>query len=184
MNLYFPSYELHNLFPTELSNKEVAHSGVEIEEKALGLVVKIISFPKVDGVDLGVVYRLQRYLLSVSVRMQYRIGRFWRTEFVFFGNPVAKIHNSKTGGRRTVVLTHDLGNSETAPPEFVDVLIREWNQVNQRVAFRDYLLNLIFSLLLLVTKISFAEKATFNQYFLHTLRWFTSSCWWTRWKTT
>ena len=92
---YFPSYEFHNLFPTELSNKEVAHSGVEIEEKALGLVVKIISFPKVDGVDLGVVYRLQRYLLSVSVRMQYRIGRFWRTEFVFFGNPVAKIHNSK-----------------------------------------------------------------------------------------
>ena len=61
--------------------------------------------------------------------MQYRVGRFWRTEFVFFGNPVAKIHNSKTGGRRTVALSHDLGSSDSAPPEFVDVLIQEWNQV-------------------------------------------------------
>ena len=45
--------------PPELTNKEVAHSGVEIEEKALGLVIKIINFPKVDGVDPAVVFRLQ-----------------------------------------------------------------------------------------------------------------------------
>jgi hypothetical protein len=66
--------------------------------------------------------------------MQYRLGRHWRTEFVFFGNPVGKIHNSKTGGRRTVVLTHDLGSSETSSPEFVDLLVQEWNQVRRRVA--------------------------------------------------
>jgi hypothetical protein len=46
-------------FFTELSNKEVAHSGVEIEEKALGLVIKIINFPKVESVDPAIVFRLQ-----------------------------------------------------------------------------------------------------------------------------
>jgi hypothetical protein len=62
--------------------------------------------------------------------MQYKIGRYWRTEFVFFGNPVGKIHNSKTGGRRTVIVTHEAGASETAS-EFVDTLVQEWNQVRQ-----------------------------------------------------
>ncbi len=38
---------------------------------------------------------------------------------MFFGNPVGKINNSKSGGRKTVVLTHEVGTSETAS-EFVD----------------------------------------------------------------
>ena len=43
----------------------MAHSGVEIEEKALGLVIKVINFPKVDGVDPAVVFRLQ---VNISAR--------------------------------------------------------------------------------------------------------------------
>ena len=57
-------------FFTELSNKEVAHSGVEIEEKALGLVIKIINFPKVESVDPAIVFRLQvshEFIFSYSL---------------------------------------------------------------------------------------------------------------------
>lgn len=114
---------------SELNAKEIAHSGVEIEDRALGLVIKIINFPKVEGVDPSIVHRLQKYLLSVSVRMQHRFGRFWRSEFVFLGNPVAKIHNSKTGGRKTVCMTHDLGSPDTGPQEFTDLLLQEWAQI-------------------------------------------------------
>jgi hypothetical protein len=64
------------------------------------------------------------------IRMQQRGGRFWRVEFTFMGNPVAKIHNSKNGGsRRTVTFTREVGNPESGHQEFTDYLLQEWAQV-------------------------------------------------------
>lgn len=131
----------------EMTKKGVAHSGLEIEDKAVGLMVKISHFPPVPGVSKLVQSRLQKYLLSVSIRLVQRHGRFWRLEFVFSGNPVANINrksnnssasantapgsglipNAGTGsGRKTLHMTFEVTDNVAAT---VEAIRQEWIQM-------------------------------------------------------
>ena len=81
-------------------------------DKAVGLELRIIKFPQINTVSSEVQKQLQKYVLSVVVRMQQRQGfRFWRIEMVFVGNPVAKISQIKS--RHVSYFTLEVGNSDS-----------------------------------------------------------------------
>ena len=137
---------------TELSKRNVVHGDIEIQDRAVGLVIKLIRFPRVKGVSVDVVNRFEKYLMSASIRMQQRGGRFWRVEFVFHGNPVSKIRNGlnssnaigrrnrrKSGEkscRKTILLTYEVGPVETLG-ETVESMLKEWTQMVHLFALVD-----------------------------------------------
>lgn len=113
----------------EFTKWGIAHSGVEIEEKAVGLVIKIFKFPHVSGVSKGAMMRLQKYLLAVNVRLVHRQGRFWRLEFVFCGTPVGSIAQKKnSAGRKTLHFTFEVSNVEKMNTT-VEAMYQEWVQI-------------------------------------------------------
>eukprot|EP00095_Tigriopus_kingsejongensis_P000362 snap_masked-scaffold319_size207808-processed-gene-0.2 protein:Tk00362 transcript:snap_masked-scaffold319_size207808-processed-gene-0.2-mRNA-1 annotation:"mediator of rna polymerase ii transcription subunit 14" len=104
----------------ELTKRGVAHSGVEIEDKAVGLVIKILKFPNVTGVGSGAVLRLQKFLLTTNVRLVQRGGRFWRQEFVFSGSPISGVQ-----GRKPLHFTFEVGNTDKMAST-VESIYQEW----------------------------------------------------------
>ena len=53
--------------------------GVQVVDKAVGLELRVIKFPHINAVSTEVQKQLQKYVLSIVVRMQQRQGfRFWR----------------------------------------------------------------------------------------------------------
>ena len=118
-----------NTLASEMTQKGLAHSGIQVIEKAVGLELHIVHFPMLDGVSHEVQKHLQKFVLSVVIRMQQRQNsRFWRTELTFVGNPVAKIQNSNKGARQVSYLTHDVNNGDSAGAA-VDALLQEWSQI-------------------------------------------------------
>lgn len=127
---------------SELTNRGVSHSGVDVEENAIGLVIKLFMFPTVDGVSKAAFERFKKYFLCANVRMQNRNGRYWKLEFVFEGNPVSKLVNktlnapgnsnqkSRTGGHKTALhFTYELSNSDDTASKIVDMFIKQWTQM-------------------------------------------------------
>ena len=116
-----------------MTKKGVSHSGVQVLDKAVGLELRVIKFPKVENVSQQVQTHLHKFLLNVVIRMGSNIsgknsGRFWRTELAFVGNPVAKIQISKP--RHVSYLTQEVGNFENMS-EVVDNLVQEWDQIGK-----------------------------------------------------
>ena len=133
----------------ELTKRGIVHGDIEIQERAVGLVIKLIRFPKVKGVSADVVRRFEKYLMSANIRIQQRGGRFWRAEFVFYGNPVSKIRNNGSGAtrrtrrktgekgcRKTVMFTYEVGPVEVLG-DMVDNLVKEWSQMVHLFALVD-----------------------------------------------
>ena len=114
----------------QLSKRGVVYSDVEIQEKAVGLVLKIVKFP--NAVSPLMTMQLQKYLLSASVRMQQRVGRIWRVEYVFLGNPVSSLQDAKNA-RQTLIFSYDIG------PDSVDKIVKEWTQIVHLFAAVDQL---------------------------------------------
>ena len=117
-----------------MTKKGVSHSGVQVLDKAVGLELRVIKFPKVENVSQQVQTHLHKFLLNVVIRMGSNIsgknsGRFWRTELAFVGNPVAKIQISKP--RHVSYLTQEVGNFENMS-EVVDNLVQEWDQIGKK----------------------------------------------------
>jgi mediator of RNA polymerase II transcription subunit 14 len=136
----------------ELNKRGVIHGDIEIQDRAVGLVIKLIKFPRVKGVSADVANRFEKYLMSASIRMQQRGGRFWRVEFVFYGNPVSKIRNGLNGSngsgrrsrrktgekscRKTILFTYEVGPVETLG-ETADNMLKEWSQMVHLFAVVD-----------------------------------------------
>ena len=117
-----------NSLAAELTKKGVSHSGVQIIDKAVGLELRVIKFPKVENVSQQIQNHLHKFLLNVVIRMGSNIyrtgGRHWRTELTFVGNPVAKIQKSKP--RHVSYLTQEVAAEMT---DVVDNLLQEWDQI-------------------------------------------------------
>ncbi len=109
LDLFFLDEQIpFNALCHELTRKGIAHGGVEVEDKAVGLGIKIIKFPELENVSPETTMLLQKYILSVTVRIQQQqpSGQVWKTEMVFVGNPVAKISNSKAGCRQVIFASY------------------------------------------------------------------------------
>ena len=106
----------------------MSHSGVQVIDKAVGLELRVIKFPKVENVSQQIQNHLHKFLLNVVIRMGSNIyrtgGRHWRTELTFVGNPVAKIQKSKP--RHVSYLTQEVAAEMT---DVVDNLLQEWDQI-------------------------------------------------------
>ena len=103
--------------------------------------MRIVKFPTISNISQDVQKHLQKYLLSFVIRMQQRQNsRFWKSEIVFVGNPVAKIHKN----RQVTTLAQDVGSFENTG-EIVDQILTEWTQMVHLFElvddFEDYLLN-------------------------------------------
>ena len=103
-------------------------------EKAVGLVLKVVKFPRVRAAHIPpqTVMALERHLLSCSVRMlhgtkgngQSKPSRVWRVEVVFLGSPVRRDNSSThTSKRHTLMFSYDVGQTENVV-ETVDSILK------------------------------------------------------------
>ena len=135
-----------NTLASEMTKKGIAHSGVQVQDKAVGLELRIVKFPMISNMSVDIQKQLQKYLLSFVVRMQQKQNsRYWKSEICFVGNPVAKIEslNLKVHkSRQMTTLTQDVGSFENTA-EIVDAFLLEWTQIVHLFElvddFEDYL---------------------------------------------
>lgn len=110
---------------------------VEIMEKAVGLVLKVVKFPRVRAAHIPpqTSKALERHLLSCSVRMlhgtkgngQSKPSRVWRVEMVFLGSPVSSENVSggkdSSSKRHTLMFSYDVGQTENVA-DTVDSILK------------------------------------------------------------
>ncbi|QQP57449.1 Uncharacterized protein FKW44_002448, partial [Caligus rogercresseyi] len=97
---------------SECDKQGVAHSGIQVEENEIGVLLTIISFHL-------------KYLLSTTIRLQARQGRSWKVEFIFIDNPVLPSGDDKKK-RYPVFFNYDVSLSEQT---VVSHIIHEWEQM-------------------------------------------------------
>lgn len=125
------------LLARELSDREIPHSGLEIEANASSIVLKILSLPKPQSsfidkklarpISIACWEALERRLLSVSFRssISRTVSRWWNLELVFFSSPLQSSHPREQGFRRPIYFQYDINSIHGA----VDSLIRDWQKI-------------------------------------------------------
>ena len=63
-----------NTLASELTRKGICHSGIQVIDKAVGLELRIVKFPKIAGISAEIQNNLEKFVLSVVIRMQQRQG--------------------------------------------------------------------------------------------------------------
>ncbi|XP_073993036.1 mediator complex subunit 14 isoform X1 [Rhodnius prolixus] len=115
----------------ELTRREIAHQGLQVEANATALVLRIVQMPAPPGtaVSTGAYARLTKLLLSVSVRAHCNKGTSaWVVEFVMYGSPLATQHPKEQGMRRPVYFQYEMLPAETVQ-KTVDALLNDWAQI-------------------------------------------------------
>ncbi|XP_066901143.1 mediator of RNA polymerase II transcription subunit 14 [Halyomorpha halys] len=114
----------------ELSRREIAHQGLQVEANATALGLKLVQLPPPSGVDRAAASRLSRLVLSVTVRAHCPKGtsKSWVVEFVLFGSPLPTQHPKEQGMRRPVYFQYDMLPAEQVG-KTVDALLSDWAQI-------------------------------------------------------
>lgn len=114
----------------ELTKREIAHQGLQVEANATALVLRLVQLPPPPGVDTQSAswLALLKRLLSVAIRVQGKATKSWMAEFVFYGSPLASSHPKEQGLRRPVYFQFDMGTAETMS-KTVDALLNDWAQI-------------------------------------------------------
>lgn len=131
---------------SRLSQRKLAHSGLQVEAKSTSLVIKLLSLPMpespksnagetnkpkvVPNIDKIVWNALTKRLLSVALRKQVKINHsgHWTAELTFYGTPLKSRHHREQGQRRPVYFQYDLGTSETVD-KTIDSLLDDWSRI-------------------------------------------------------
>lgn len=95
-------FELNNDFFvfSQLTKREIAHQGLQVEANATALVLKIVQLPPPSSsiAKSSAWVALLKRLLSVSIRVQAKgMTKAWMAEFVFYGSPVTSTHPKEQG---------------------------------------------------------------------------------------
>ncbi|XP_049856745.1 mediator of RNA polymerase II transcription subunit 14 [Schistocerca gregaria] len=114
----------------ELSRREIAHQGLQVEANATALVLRLVQLPPPIGptVHPSSWQALLKRLLSVAIRVQGKATKSWMAEFVFYGSPLASLHPKEQGLRRPVYFQYDMGTAD-AVRQTVDSLLNDWAQI-------------------------------------------------------
>ncbi|XP_020281468.1 mediator of RNA polymerase II transcription subunit 14 isoform X2 [Pseudomyrmex gracilis] len=115
----------------ELTRREIAHQGLQVEANATALVLKLVQLPApTPGVaTTGAWHALLKRLLSVSIRVQGKgMAKTWTVEFVFYGSPLSSSHPKEQGLRRPVYFQYEVGTADTVS-RTVDALLNDWAQI-------------------------------------------------------
>lgn len=84
----------------ELTRREIAHQGLQVEANATALVLKLVQLPAPSAAisSSSAWYALLKRLLSVSIRVQGKgMAKTWMAEFVFYGSPLSSSHPKEQG---------------------------------------------------------------------------------------
>ncbi|EFN69905.1 Mediator of RNA polymerase II transcription subunit 14, partial [Camponotus floridanus] len=82
----------------ELTRREIAHQGLQVEANATALVLKLVQLPAPSPTiaTSSAWHALLKRLLSVSIRVQGKgMAKTWMVEFVFFGSPLSSSHSKE-----------------------------------------------------------------------------------------
>ncbi|XP_012231892.1 mediator of RNA polymerase II transcription subunit 14 isoform X4 [Linepithema humile] len=115
----------------ELSRREIAHQGLQVEANATALVLKLVQLPAPSPsiATSSAWHALLKRLLSVSIRVQGKgMAKTWTVEFVFYGSPLSSSHPKEQGLRRPVYFQYDMGTADTVS-RTVDALLNDWAQI-------------------------------------------------------
>ncbi|XP_072757173.1 mediator of RNA polymerase II transcription subunit 14 isoform X3 [Anoplolepis gracilipes] len=115
----------------ELTRREIAHQGVQVEANATALVLKIVQLPAPSPTitTSSAWHALIKRLLSVSIRIQGKgLSKGWMVEFVFFGSPLSSNHSKEQGVRRPVYFQYEMGTADTVS-RTVDALLNDWARI-------------------------------------------------------
>ncbi|XP_075216285.1 mediator complex subunit 14 isoform X2 [Lycorma delicatula] len=114
----------------ELTKREIAHQGLQVEANATALVLRLVQLPPPPGLgnSSGWLPLLKR-LLSVSIRVHGKgTWRSWMAEFVMYGSPLASTHPKEQGMRRPVCFQYEMGSADNVS-KAVDALLSDWAQI-------------------------------------------------------
>ncbi|XP_032682223.1 mediator of RNA polymerase II transcription subunit 14 isoform X1 [Odontomachus brunneus] len=115
----------------ELSKREIAHQGLQIEANATALVLRLVQLPAPSPsiATSSAWYALLKRLLSVSIRVQGKgMAKTWTAEFVFYGSPLSSSHPKEQGLRRPIYFQYEMGAADTVS-RTVDALLNDWAQI-------------------------------------------------------
>ncbi|XP_025271360.1 mediator of RNA polymerase II transcription subunit 14 isoform X4 [Camponotus floridanus] len=115
----------------ELTRREIAHQGLQVEANATALVLKLVQLPAPSPTiaTSSAWHALLKRLLSVSIRVQGKgMAKTWMVEFVFFGSPLSSSHSKEQGVRRPVYFQYEMGTADTVS-RTVDALLHDWAQI-------------------------------------------------------
>lgn len=115
----------------ELTKREIAHQGLQIEANATALVLKLVQLPTPStNVSTSTAWNaLLKRLLSVAIRVQGKgTGKSWLAEFVFYGSPLVSSHPKEQSLRRPIYFHYEMGTVDTIP-QMVDTLLNNWAQI-------------------------------------------------------
>ncbi|XP_031837631.1 mediator complex subunit 14 [Nomia melanderi] len=115
----------------ELTKRDIAHQGLQVEANATALVLKLVQLPAPSTI-IGSSCSWQalfKRLLSVSIRVQGKgMAKTWMAEFVFHGSPLSSNHPKEQGLRRPVYFQYEMGTADTMS-RTVDALLNDWAQI-------------------------------------------------------
>lgn len=81
----------------QLTRREIAHQGLQVEANATALVLRLVQLPPPPGLALGSAWlSLLKRLLSVSIRVHGK-AKSWVAEFAMYGSPLATTHPKEQG---------------------------------------------------------------------------------------
>ncbi|XP_076298705.1 mediator complex subunit 14 [Lasioglossum baleicum] len=115
----------------ELTKRDIAHQGLQVEANATALVLKLVQLPAPSStISSSCSWQaLLKRLLSVSIRVQGKgMAKTWMAEFVFHGSPLSSNHPKEQGLRRPVYFQYEMGTADTMS-RTVDALLNDWAQV-------------------------------------------------------
>lgn len=115
----------------ELTKREIAHQGLQVEAHATALVLKLVQLPTPStNIATSCVWNaLLKRLLSVAIRVQAKgMAKSWMAEFVFYGSPLSSSHPKEQGLRRPVYFQYDMLTAENIN-RTVDSLLSDWTQI-------------------------------------------------------
>ncbi|XP_012256588.1 mediator of RNA polymerase II transcription subunit 14 isoform X2 [Athalia rosae] len=115
----------------ELTKRDIAHQGLQVEANATALVLKLVQLPApLPSIASSVAWQaLLKRLLSVSIRVQGKgMAKTWMAEFVFYSSPLSSSHPKEQGLRRPVYFQYEMGTAD-AVSRTVDSLLNDWAQI-------------------------------------------------------
>lgn len=115
----------------QLTKRDIAHQGLQIEANATALVLKLVQLPAPSSnMSASTAWQsLLKRLLSVSIRVQGKgMAKTWMAEFVFYSSPLTSSHPKEQGLRRPVYFPYEMGTAETVS-RTVDSLLNDWAQI-------------------------------------------------------
>lgn len=88
------------VFYSQLTRRDIAHQGLQVEANATALVLKLVQLPAPSPtIASGSAWQaLLKRLLSVSIRVQGKgMAKTWMAEFVFYSSPLNSGHPKEQG---------------------------------------------------------------------------------------